>query len=220
MKSSKLVLSILASGMLAGFAMISLAGDGAATPDQKARHAEMKARMLERLKAADTNGDGMISRSEAAAALPELVEHFDKIDADKNGFITLQEFESAMKARHGQHGHDTLKRLDKNGDGAISREEAQASPRLAKHFDEIDTNKDGLLSKEELQAAHAKRREMMFTRIDTDRDGRISQAEAQRFPRLAEHFSKLDVNGDGYISKEEWSAAAVGGKQGGKQSPQ
>jgi hypothetical protein len=32
----------------------------------------------------------------------------------------------------------------------------------------------------------------MFSRIDTDGDGRISQAEAQRFPRLAERFSKID----------------------------
>ena len=36
---------------------------------------------IERLKAADTNGDGMISRAEAAA-LPRLAEHFDQVDAN------------------------------------------------------------------------------------------------------------------------------------------
>ena len=40
--------------------------------------------MLERLKAADTNADGMISREEAKA-LPRIAAHFDEIDANKDG---------------------------------------------------------------------------------------------------------------------------------------
>jgi Ca2+-binding EF-hand superfamily protein len=48
-----------------------------------------------------------------------------------------------------------LKAIDTNGDGKISRAEADAkAPRLASHFDKLDTNKDGFLSREEL-AAHA-----------------------------------------------------------------
>ena len=48
--------------------------------------------------------------------------------------------------------HERLKAADTDGDGKISRAEAAALPRLAKHFDEIDTNKDGFLTKEELKA--------------------------------------------------------------------
>ena len=48
--------------------------------------------------------------------------------------------------------HERLKAADKDGDGRISREEAIALPRLAKHFDEIDTNKDGFITKEEMKA--------------------------------------------------------------------
>ena len=52
--------------------------------------------------------------------------------------------------------HERMKAADKDGDGKISRAEAVAMPRLAKHFDEIDTNKDGFLSKEELKASREK----------------------------------------------------------------
>lgn len=52
--------------------------------------------------------------------------------------------------------HERMKAADKDGDGKISRAEAVALPRLAKHFDEIDINKDGFVSKEELKASREK----------------------------------------------------------------
>ena len=48
-----------------------------------------------------------------------------------------------------------FKRIDKDGDGAISQEEA--SGRMKEHFDEIDSDKDGKLSKDELKAHREKR---------------------------------------------------------------
>ena len=53
--------------------------------------------------------------------------------------------------------HERIKAADKDGDGKISRAEAVALPRIAKHFDEIDTNKDGFITKEEMKAFHDKR---------------------------------------------------------------
>ena len=53
--------------------------------------------------------------------------------------------------------HERLKAADKDGDGKISRAEAAALPRIAKHFDEIDANKDGFITREELKAFHEKR---------------------------------------------------------------
>ncbi len=104
-----------------------------------------------RLKQADTNGDGMISREEAAAALPMISKHFDEIDANHDGQITMEELRAFHMKRRAAH----FSRIDTDGDGRISRAEAQANaPRLAEHFDELDLNKDGYLTPDELAAAH------------------------------------------------------------------
>ena len=54
--------------------------------------------MMERLKAADTNADGLISRAEAAA-LPRILEHFDEIDTNKDGQVSFEE----LRAFHAKH---------------------------------------------------------------------------------------------------------------------
>ena len=160
--------------------------------------------MAERLKAADTNGDGMISRPEAQA-LPFIAKNFDAIDTNGDGQITADELRAFHAKMRGHHG---LKGLDTDHDGKISREEAQAAPRLAQHFDAIDANHDGFLTMEELRAFHEQQRGEHWKRIDTDGDGKISRAEAQaNAPRLFEHFDQVDANGDGYITPEELRAA-------------
>ena len=106
---------------------------------------------MERLKAADTNGDGMISKSEAAA-LPHLAANFDAIDANHDGQVTVDELHAFMKARHGEFAKKGFATLDANGDGKVSRDEflAQANAR----FDRMDANKDGVLTPDELKGAH------------------------------------------------------------------
>ena len=111
--------------------------------------------MAERLKQADTNGDGMISRAEAAA-LPMIAKHFDEIDTNHDGQITAEELRAFHEKKRAEH----FKKIDTNGDGKISRAEAQANaPRLAERFDELDTNKDGFLTPDELKTAHGHRRD-------------------------------------------------------------
>ena len=61
------------------------------------------------------------------------------------------------KGERAHRMHERLNAADTDGDGKISRAEAAALPRLAKHFDEIDTNKDGFLTKEELKAHREQR---------------------------------------------------------------
>lgn len=97
----------------------------------------------------DTNGDGVISRSEAAAK-PKLAERFDEIDTNKDGVLSQDE----LKAAHMKRAEMKFAKLDTDQDGRLSRSEAQAAPRLAKHFDRIDTNHDGYISRDELKAAH------------------------------------------------------------------
>lgn len=45
---------------------------------------------------ADKNGDGKLTREEAAA-LPAVAVSFDRIDADKDGAVSSAEFAKAMK---------------------------------------------------------------------------------------------------------------------------
>jgi hypothetical protein len=53
---------------------------------------------------------------------------------------------------------ERFKKADANGDGALSRAEAEKGmPRLARHFDELDANRDGQVTPDELQAALQKR---------------------------------------------------------------
>ena len=49
---------------------------------------------------------------------------------------------------------ERFKKADVDGNGAISRAEAEkAMPRLARHFDRIDANKDGQLTRDEMTTA-------------------------------------------------------------------
>jgi Ca2+-binding EF-hand superfamily protein len=48
---------------------------------------------------------------------------------------------------------DIIKQWDKDGDGAVSKEEWIAAGRPAERFDLVDANKDGKITAEELTAA-------------------------------------------------------------------
>ena len=82
-------------------------------------------------------------------------EWFDKLDLNKDGYVTQDEIKQAHEARREQMHEmfdEHFKAADTNNDGKLSLEEVQAKmPRLAEHFSQLDTDKDGFLSKEELQ---------------------------------------------------------------------
>ncbi len=53
-----------------------------------------------RFKAADTNGDGGLTKAEAENAhLGRIVDHFDQIDANKDGKATLEEMRALISSR-------------------------------------------------------------------------------------------------------------------------
>jgi len=125
-----------------------------------------------------------------------------------------------------------FKKADADGDGALSKAEAEKSmPRLAKDFDAIDTNKDGKLTQDEIRARMQarmaehhqgkggsgsdakpggsreqgkKRFEEQFKKADVNGDGALSKAEAEKSnPRMAKEFDAIDANKDGKITQDE-----------------
>jgi hypothetical protein len=141
MKKTVAALTVLALGATATLAI--------AEPGDHPR----RAAMMERLKAADTNADGLISRTEAAA-LPKIAERFDAIDANKDGQVSFEELRAARGKHRGHGGH--FKRVDTDNDGKVSRTEALAA--AATMFDRADANKDGFITSEEMQGAHKGKR--------------------------------------------------------------
>lgn len=75
-----------------GFAATTMAQTTTPAPDAKARMAIEAA-----FAKADANGDGKITKDEAAK-MPEIAAKFDMLDTDKDGSLSLAEFAAAYKA--------------------------------------------------------------------------------------------------------------------------
>jgi len=125
----------------------------------------------------DTNNDGVIDRTEAAAA-PRLAERFDQIDTNKDGKLDASE----RPQRHGWHrggrgGHGRMMQADTDKDGRISKAEAAANPKFAERFTEMDFNRDGFVDREDFEARMAQRRSECFDKVDINKDGKLSRVE-------------------------------------------
>lgn len=166
----------------------------------------------------DTNGDGAIDRTEAAAN-PRLAQGFDRLDRDGDGRLTRGERPNRMHHRgHGQRGG--MARLDADGDGRISKSELGERGPLARDFAAIDANGDGFIVRSEVSAWQAKQRpireqarrakfDTMFAAADLNRDGKLSRVEAsEKMPRLEKRFAWMDDNRDGFLSRDELGAGS------------
>ena len=93
-----------------------------------------------------------------------------------------------------------LPEVDANGDGAITRAEAQAA--RATLFTRLDADNDGYLSESERTIGGAQ----LHVEGDADADHRISRAEFMGQPYRM--FDRLDANHDNVVSRAEMEAAA------------
>ena len=110
-----------------------------------------------------------------------------------------------MARRDRQQPQELWKQYDLNGDGKITREEFMAARAVC--FARHDTSGDGMLTRAEVKNSFppqmADRIDAEFPRLDLDGDGLISREEFDReSDRL---FRQLDTNGDGVIAGTELS---------------
>jgi Ca2+-binding EF-hand superfamily protein len=62
---------------------------------------EMRKKIAARFKKADTDGNGMISRSEAEQGMPMVARKFEQLDTNKDGQISPEELQAAHSQRKG-----------------------------------------------------------------------------------------------------------------------
>jgi Ca2+-binding EF-hand superfamily protein len=176
-----------------------------------------------------------------------LAGNFSKMDKNSNGAVDLAEFSQYAKEKRAEYKKKKVerraegrtryfKKLDENGDGAISREEyigkalKRAEEKATEKFAKLDGNdSDGKISQKEFlenrshegkkkSYSHADKKrgkghsvEKMFSRMDANGDGKVTQKEnsAER----AKWFKRLDANNDGLVSSEELKEAREARKQ-------
>ena len=73
----------------------------------------------------------------------KIMKQMKKMDSDKSGSITFEEFNSSSIAR--------FKLMDSNGDGNISQEEFLVPSK--ERFEKMDLNSDGVLKRKEIRKA-------------------------------------------------------------------
>jgi Ca2+-binding EF-hand superfamily protein len=100
----------------------------------------------------DTNADGIVDFQELQAVNPDLtLDEFNRIDTNSDGQLVSEELATAFTAK-------MMKRLDADGDGAVTREEMENAgpPRRdpAERFQEFDADGDGKLNESEFTAMH------------------------------------------------------------------
>lgn len=115
--------------------------------------------MIEHL---DADGDGAISEDE----FPGPAEHFDRIDTDSDGYLTLEELQAAgpppqrgrrggpRDATEGPPSHEgrpprgaLIERLDADSDSAVSADEFDGPAEL---FERLDRDGDGYITEDEV----------------------------------------------------------------------
>lgn len=82
---------------------------------------EFVSRQSSRIMAADTDGDGKVSRAEMAAAAKhgrDPSRRFDAMDTNHDGYLDASEIRAALTRR--------FHRLDRNGDGVLTPDERMA----------------------------------------------------------------------------------------------
>jgi hypothetical protein len=132
-----LALSTLGLGTLASQAL----AEGGGWCSWRGHHGGGMRYLMERY---DTNKDGKVTQQEID---DNRTEWFNKFDADRNGSLSLKEFETLWLEAHRQQMVREFQRLDPNGDASLTLDEYKAP--LSRIVANRDRNEDGALSRDD-----------------------------------------------------------------------
>ena len=147
----------------------------------------------------DRNRDGVVSRDE----WPFDAQSFQRGDHNGDNHITRDEF-LATGVDSNRAGGDRFTSLDTNRDGRVDRNEWRGTIQT---FNALDRNGDGALTREEIAARGDDPTTDLFASLDTNRDRRISQNE---WHWSLDSFRSHDTNHDGWLSRAELNNGPVG----------
>ncbi|MDG2001891.1 MAG: EF-hand domain-containing protein [Novosphingobium sp.] len=138
-------------------------GDGVVTRSESQAHATAKFAKM------DANGDGQLDQTDRAAKRQDRrAKMFAKLDANTDGSISRDEFMTFERPHKGKHGMSEGGKKHRKGRRGGGRHGM-------KMMKMADTNNDGVVSQAEFAAAAGKR----FDTIDANNDGQITKEERQ-----------------------------------------
>ena len=103
---------------------------------------------------------------------------------------------ASMQAPHAQHGA-----------AMQGHSRAQLGVHVAAMFQRLDANRDGVVTREESQAAKGDRSARKGGKQGGQAERRANRSPEQRSENRAAMFDRLDANGDGRLSRAEFTAA-------------
>jgi Ca2+-binding EF-hand superfamily protein len=93
---SPVLFALIAALLAGGLAIAQSASDNTAAPKRPKHFSKFD----DQFKAADKDGDGALTKEEAASAgLNRIVDNFDRIDANKDGKVTREEVRALIRHR-------------------------------------------------------------------------------------------------------------------------
>ena len=152
----------------------------------------------------DKNQDGKLHRSElypssAPSRFGKLLKHFDRLDSDASGGLSVEELRNVPMFRNAsaEQLERLFRKIDRNKNQQLERHElSKAEPKVdpSIHFEKHDVDKSGGLSFEEyssmpfMNKMSNDRRRKIFERIDLNKDQQLSPEEIKKTkPRRRDH---------------------------------
>lgn len=143
---------------------------------------------------ADADRDGRVSRAEF---IDGRIARLTAVDANRDGVVSVEERQSGIDTRRNQRASSRFEALDKNGDGAISREEFTAR--------EPRADRGPRAGRGERAGRPERRGQRADLRAGRGERGPVTIADVQA--RLATRFDRIDTNRDGFITADERAQA-------------